>query len=263
MTESIKLQSPDKNSEVTINSGELVSYVKNGEELMHQIGSPGWGHTDTEMFPIVGGTVANNYKISTPKGNSSQDQHGLLRELKYSLSAKAGDNATFRKNYKAGSKIKNSKFPDKSELKEHFWPYDFKFFKSFRLTNTDLTVSFEFESEAEMPFMLGYHPAFKLEGNKKESIRANGKSFTFSEVMEVGDRAFPILNTSEIELVKENRQCIKLQTKGFENYMLWSPAANMLCIEPITQYPTVEQKYSEKNMRLSKGKEFFEVKIIS
>jgi hypothetical protein len=59
-----------------------------------------------------------------------------------------------------------------------------------------------------------------------------------------------------------NKKDLEISTKGFENFMLWTEVNNMLCIEPITQYTSyTDQKFSEENMRLSKGKEIFEVQI--
>ena len=44
--------------------------------------------------------------------------------------------------------------------------------------------------------------------------------------------------------------------------MLWTEVDNMLCIEPITQYTSyTNQKFSEKNMSLSDGKNIFSVAI--
>jgi hypothetical protein len=44
--------------------------------------------------------------------------------------------------------------------------------------------------------------------------------------------------------------------------MLWTEVSNMVCIEPITQFPSLkDHKYTNKNMRISSGKEVFSVKI--
>ena len=44
--------------------------------------------------------------------------------------------------------------------------------------------------------------------------------------------------------------------------MLWTEVDNMVCIEPITQYTSyTNQKFSEENMSLSKGKNTFSVAI--
>ena len=65
----------NKNSQVGIDAGELVSYVVNGHEFIHQKGSPGWGSADTEMFPIIGPVNEAGFRVQTPKGSAVQDQH--------------------------------------------------------------------------------------------------------------------------------------------------------------------------------------------
>jgi len=129
------LISLDKNSIVKIEKGELISYQKNGEELMHQKGNPGWRNSDTEMFPIIGPTEANKFVVSTPKGNYSQDQHGLLRELQYTVKNQIENTCSFIKKYAAYTAIENSKYPEKSSARLLSWPYSFTFKKSFELTN--------------------------------------------------------------------------------------------------------------------------------
>jgi len=74
MTGSLILISPDKNSVVKIDKGELVSFLKNDEELIHQKRQPGWRNSDTEMFPVIGPTEVNGFMVATPKGNAVQDQ---------------------------------------------------------------------------------------------------------------------------------------------------------------------------------------------
>ncbi len=125
--EPLILISPDKNSIIKIDKGELISFLKNKEELIHQKGQPGWRNSDTEMFPVIGPTDANNFLVSTPKGDAIQDQHGLLRELTYSFMENGAYFAVFQKEYNANSSIKNSKFPKKSPREKLFWPYDFRF----------------------------------------------------------------------------------------------------------------------------------------
>ena len=55
-----------------------------------------------------------------------------------------------------------------------------------------------------MPFMLGYHPAFMLNGNLDEIISVEKHEISMSKIMEGGDTAYPILNTNEIKLIKKN-----------------------------------------------------------
>ena len=73
------------NLNVSIDKGQLSSFKKDDYEYIHQVGSPGWGKSDDEMFPIIGPTDEANFKVKTPKGEAILDQHGLLRELTYAL----------------------------------------------------------------------------------------------------------------------------------------------------------------------------------
>ena len=257
------LISPDKNSIVKIDQGELVSFLKNKEELIHQKGEPGWRNSDTEMFPVIGPTEATNFVVTTPKGSAIQDQHGLLRELTYYLMESGENFAAFQKNYIANTLVKNSKFPVKSPEEKLSWPYDFSFKKGYELSNDSLKITFEIEAEKGMPFMLGYHPAFKLSGDYSEICKTKNQEISLQKIKDGGSTAFPVLNTQEIKLIKNKGFNISIKTKGFDNFMLWSEVPNMLCIEPITAYPYTEGvlPLSEKLFSVSTGKDFFEVVI--
>lgn len=263
LPEILLLESPDKKSTIKIESGELISYQKNGEELIHKKGEPGWRNSDTEMFPIIGPTELNNFSVATDRGTAKQDQHGILRELKYELKDKSNNSARFEKIYVANTKVTNSKYPEKSTEPDVFWPYNFQFSKSFLLTNEALHVHFDIVSEKGMPFMLGYHPAFKLTGENVELVHTSEKQVTLQDILKVGDLALPFLETNTITLVKKSGLNLKIETKGFEHFMCWTPVPNMLCIEPITKYPYIEKKELGKEMfEISKGKEHFEVSIM-
>ena len=110
--------------------------------------------------------------------------------------------------------------------------------------------------------MLGYHPAFLLSNSGKESLETKKQCISLEDVYNAGSKAFPVLNSNKITLKNINKKDLEISTKGFENFMLWTEVNNMLCIEPITQYTSyTDQKFSEENMRLSMGKEIFEVQI--
>lgn len=261
MKQTITIHSTDQKSSASFLMGELISYIKEGEELMHNREDEGWAFTDTEMFPIIGPTQANKYTVSTPKGDCKQDQHGLLREMTYTLENQSAQKVRYSKKYIAQRVIINSKFPKRSEQKELFWTYDFLFTKTFEITNDSLRVTFEFESAEGMPYMLGYHPAFVLSGYGSEYFEWKGGSVTLDHIIHGGNTAFPVLGKEEILLVKDSGFDVKLTTGGFGNFMLWSPVPTMVCIEPITQYPETSQSYNAQNMRSSKGKESFWVEI--
>lgn len=85
-----------------------------------------------------------------------------------------------------------------------------------------------------MPFMLGYHPAFKLRTEKPTVTHAK-KEISLAEIMAVGSRAFQVPDCSEITLNDENS--ITLKSEGFGNFMLWTEVTNMVCVEPVSFYP--------------------------
>ncbi len=252
----------NKDCKVIIEKGELISFQHNNNEYIHQKGNKGWRNSDDEMFPVIGPTAKNNFIVHTKNGDAILDQHGLLRELEYSLVSFDKNSAKFIKKYKKNTQIANSKFPEKSSEEKLFWPFDFTFQKNFTLERDVLNIEFIIESEKGMPFMLGYHPAFLLSDSGEETLESNGVEITLTDVYKAGSNACPVLNSNKIILKNIHRKDLEITTKGFDNFMLWTEVDNMLCIEPITQYTSyTDQKFSEKNMSLSDGKNIFSVAI--
>ena len=238
------IQLSKENQRATLDKGELVGYRVGGHEFIHQKGSPGWRSSDTEMFPIIGPTAGADFEVKTPRGKALQDQHGLLRELEYELVGHSELHAVFQKKYKANTRVNNSKFPQASSVETLFWPYTFTFEKHVQLDENGLTITFEIAGELGMPFMLGYHPAFKLQ-SENTVVLAKGNSITIPEILAVGSRAMEIADCESIRL--KDTKHLTITTKGFGNFMLWTEVPNMLCIEPITFYPyAVEQDGLDK-----------------
>ncbi|MBG7611964.1 aldose 1-epimerase [Polaribacter sp. BAL334] len=256
------IQIKNSKSAIAIDEGELVSYVFDGQEYIHQKGNKGWRKSDDEMFPIIGPTEKNDFVVHTKNGDAIQDQHGLLRELNYYLLSESENQVKFIKNYKKNTWVKNSKYPSKSTEEFLYWPFDFTFEKKFTLQNDSLVIDFTIQSEEGMPFMLGYHPAFLLSDTGEETLMANNQKITLTDVLNAGSNAFPVLNSDEIVLINNHKKNLQIITKGFHNFMLWTEVKNMLCIEPITQYTSyTNQVFSEENMKLSKGINNFSVTL--
>jgi galactose mutarotase-like enzyme len=229
------VQLKNGNCTVGIDKGELVSFISENHEFVHQKGSPGWRSSDTEMFPIIGPLNEADFRVQVPRGSGAiQDQHGLLRELKYELISQTETAAIFKKEYIAGTRVKNSKFPEKSNKEWLFWPYTFTFKKSFELKEGNLEIIFTISGERDMPFMLGYHPAFKLYTDSPVIITDEEK-INLDEVLAVGSRALQVENCKSITL--KDKKDITIKTEGFGHFMCWTEVRNMVCIEPITFYP--------------------------
>jgi len=249
------------NHTAKIDRGELVSFITKGHEYIHQKGSPGWRNSDTEMFPIIGPTAEADYLVKTPRGPALQDQHGILREMEYELVEQSEGKAIYQKNYKVETKLQNSKYPDKSSVAVLFWPYDFKFEKQFELSEAGLTITFRISGEKGMPFMLGYHPAFKIY-SEQSTIVTKDRIVSLSEVLQVGSRALHVQNCES--LVLEDSKGLSIKTQGFGNFMLWTEVSNMICIEPITFYPYAvpQQNLDEGFMILEQNEAEFVVQLI-
>ncbi|MEM1338381.1 MAG: aldose 1-epimerase [Bacteroidota bacterium] len=246
---------------VRIDQGELVGYAVAGHEFIHQKGSPGWGSSDAEMFPIIGPVNEADFRVQVPRGGTAiQDQHGHLRQFAYTSLETSDTEATFGKKYIAKTPIKNSKFPEKSSEQWLVWPYSFAFEKRFVLKENGLEITFHVSGERGMPYMLGYHPAFKLY-SESPVIAIDEREITLEEVMAVGDRAMEIPGCNNITLMDEKQ--ITITTAGFGHFMLWSPVRNMICIEPITFYPyAVEQKKLYEGFQYLEEMEVLKVKLL-
>lgn len=224
-----------------------MGYTVDGHEFIHQKGSPGWSSADTEMFPIIGPVNEADFKVVTSRGKAIQDQHGHLRQFPYELISSSSTEAVFKKMYKAGTPIKNSKYPGKSTKEWLQWPYSFQFEKKYKLHKNFLEITFRISGDTDMPFMLGYHPAFKLH-SKNPSIKTKNQEITLDEVLAVGSRALEVADHDEITLKDEKE--ITIKTEGFGHFMCWTEVRNMVCIEPITFYPyAVEQKNLHKGFQ--------------
>ncbi|WP_430907014.1 aldose 1-epimerase [Maribacter sp. 2-571] len=222
------------NQKVTVDKGELVGYEVNGHEYIHQKGSPGWRNADTEMFPIIGPTAEARFQVQTPKDIAIQDQHGLLREMEYELTFESATELKYGKTYTAGTQVGNSKYPNKSDKQFLYWPYAFQFEKKIRLLADALEITFTISGERDTPFMLGYHPAFKLHG-ENVSIKTGERTIALDEVLAVGSRALEVPNCNSVVL--QDTSGLSITTEGFKGFMLWTEVRNMVCIEPITFYP--------------------------
>ena len=221
---------------VRIDAGELVGYAVAGVEYVHQKGSPGWRSADTEMFPVIGPTAEAGFRVDTPRGPAAQDQHGLLRELSYERLGVTDAHAAYAKDYRAGTPVANAKYPAKSTAEFLSWPYDFRFRKTFDLGPDGLAIAFQVVAEAGMPFMLGYHPAFRLAGEAPRIV-GEGVDVSLDEVLAVGSRALHVPGVDALEIVDGERR-LRIRASGFAaGFMCWTEVRTMVCVEPITFYP--------------------------
>jgi len=123
------------------------------------------------------------------------------------------------------------------------WLYDFGFEKSFLLKDDVLEIGFTITGEKGMPFMLGYHPAFRLH-SRSPIIIAKDRKISLDDVLAVGSRAVQVADCTSITL--QDVKQITVETEGFGNFMCWTEVR--MCIEPISFYP-----YAVKQSELHEG----------
>lgn len=244
-----------------IDQGELVSYRVGDHEFIHQKGDPGWQHSDIEMFPIIGPTAEAGYRVHVPRGNAILDQHGLLRELDYGLVRHSETEAIFRKEYSAGTVVMNSKFPDRSTAQRLIWPFEFRFEKHFVLTDNELSISFHVSGEKDMPYMLGYHPAFKLH-TEQPVVISDSKEIQLQEIIDAGSRAYEVSDCNVLTL-RDSKE-LRIETEGFGHFMLWTEVPGMVCIEPVSFYPYSlgQAELHEGFTYLESDREVYQMRII-
>lgn len=107
-----------------------------------------WGRRAPVLFPFVGSLKDHQY---THQGQTYQlGQHGFARDMEFSLVEKKPDEVTFV--------LKSN------EETKRIYPFDFQLFISYQLGGDGLTTAYRVvnESEAEMYFSIGGHPAFNV-----------------------------------------------------------------------------------------------------
>jgi galactose mutarotase-like enzyme len=229
----------------TIQDGKLTSIAfPGGREFMHD-GRVGWGHSEITMFPIVG--PAKDYKILIEGQEFSMDQHGIARYMGFNLSAMA-KYVKLRQRFSKLGFIKNDKFMEgKDNPRLLAWPYPYSISKTIFPENEEsITVRFKIENESlveTMPYMFGWHPAFRTQGKVESGLFYVGKkTHSLEEVMEASQTGALLLEgVRDVTYVNsESGLGVAISTKGFNHTMLWSPHEDMFCIEPVTHLPSPE-----------------------
>jgi len=79
------------------------------------------------------------------------------------------------------------------------------------------------DSEQSMPYMLGWHPAFRIATDERTRVFAGEKSYTIEEIKQAS-RTGALLLEADIITYKGNDRYIEL-SHSFGKAMLWSPDA--------------------------------------
>ncbi|WP_339839656.1 aldose 1-epimerase family protein [uncultured Flavobacterium sp.] len=261
------ITSKDNNYSASIhsNGAELFEFKKDKINYIWTIDEQFWNKTSPILFPIVGRLKNDSYTLNGIE--YKLPRHGFARDCEFEVV------------HKKESEVLFSLRESQETLK--IFPFEFELQIRYTLVESKLTISYEVinHSENSMPFNIGAHPAFAMNGNfedyslqfnKDENFEThhlenelfNGKT-TFVEshegniplsysLFEKDALVFKQLESNEITIVKGNYTYLKIDFKSFPFLGIWTKKnAPFISIEP--WYGHADEKTSNGNIYTKKA----------
>lgn len=205
-----------------------------------------WGKHSPVLFPIVGTLKNNTYKLNNSEYQLSR--HGFARDMNFELIDKKENSVTFS--------IQSSAETLKT------YPFEFELQISYTLEDKKLSIEYKVinRNQSKMPFSIGAHPAFALDGNfedyelefeKKEALIYNLLEHDLISnktlILETKDNLvklnyslfendaliFKNLQSRSLSILKNQTPLIKIHYQGFPHLGIWTKKdAAFICIEP-------------------------------
>ncbi len=254
--------------------GEIFSIRMGKKELMHGGAKPyylktdadheGWQHSEIVMFPIVG--PVKGYTITTEKGKHILDQHGISRSMPWTYEQTPAGRMFVQQNVDDNHPLVefgNSKHSPGSPRPPYLlWRHPFRLTKEiyFNPGLQEVTIDFMVQNlgKEPMPYMVGWHPAFRLQGHQEAAVFKAYASqqatepkhtYSFGDILEAskGDGELQLDGISRIEYAQTDNDPSNgfvLCSPTFKKMMLWTPynLSGMFCIEPTTHFPHPDPK---------------------
>lgn len=251
MGEFITLKYKDATATVCYMGAELLSYKKNGREIIWQGDEKFWlGHAPV-LFPVCGGLKNDEYWLDGKSYNLIK--HGFVRKQQFSLAEQTENTATF--------------VISQCEQSLLAFPFKFNLFIKYVLTD-QLSIEYRVQNtdDKTMYFTIGAHEGYALDDSfenysivfeKAEDLHAivldgnlltnefvnvgeNTKSLALDyKYFEVDALVFKDVNSRKVWL-KHNKKgnLLQIDFDGFKHMLLWTkPNAPYICIEPWVALP--------------------------
>lgn len=232
----------------TINTvgAELVKLEKNHINYIWEVDENYWNKTSPILFPIVGRLKEDSYTLN---GKAyTLPRHGFARNYEFKYDVKADHQVVFE-------------LESNAETKYNF-PFDFKLFLAYTLIDSELIIEYFVRnlSEETLPFSIGAHPAFAIEGDLSDySLQFNqpdvlithhleNECFNFEtsvveshsgkldlkyDLFKSDALVFKSLESDEVILQHLDVPVLKVTYEYFPYLGIWTkPNAPFLCIEP-------------------------------
>ena len=177
MSDVITIKEDNLRAIINPKNGQLISLSLDKLEFFHDGGSPHWkgqGWNSSEMVPYpVFGSVPD-YLVAVGGRKFTLDQHGISRNTEAIPfnAVEITESAVSVMQIYHGEDILNCKFKlgNGRPEKLNWLPYELQ--KRFRLEHSQLfcEITLKNISETEMPYILGWHPSFKVLGEVKDGV---------------------------------------------------------------------------------------------
>lgn len=238
-----------------------------------------WGKHSPVLFPIVGTLKNNSYSLNNT--NYSLSRHGFARDMDFALVDKTENNATF------------SIQSNQETLK--VYPFEFELQICYSLEEKNLNIEYKVinKSQFKMPFSIGAHPAFALNGNfedysiqfekdetlvynllendlisnKTETLEKTGDLVKLNYSLFENDALiFKSLQSKSLSILKNQAPLLKVNYQGFPHLGIWTKKdAPFLCIEPWYGYSDTKDStgniFEKEGIQIIEANENFDSKF--
>ncbi|MBV2195900.1 MAG: aldose 1-epimerase family protein [Flavobacterium sp.] len=232
----------------TINTlgAELIQLEKKNQDYIWTIDETYWNKTSPILFPIVGRLKNDAYTI---EGKTYElPRHGFARNFEFKVEHQTENAVVFL-------------LTENSETLKQY-PFQFDLRLKYEIIENSLKMNYSIinKSQETMPFSIGAHPAFAIDGlfsdytldfNQSENFISyelekeqfnnsfkkipseNGKINLDYALFEKDALVFKHLKSNTLTLLRKNQPYISVEFKGFPYLGIWTkPNAPFLCIEP-------------------------------
>lgn len=241
-------------SSATINpkGAELISLqgLNTKREYIWEGNPEFWGKHSPVLFPIVGTLKHNSYHY---KGkNYTLPRHGFARDFNFEILEKEKNKVIFS-------------LQDNTETLA-VYPFPFELQIIYTLMENELKITYKVINKGPetMPFSIGGHPAFALDGNFEEYslqfedsgqityfilendlLSDNTKNIQLKEnqmplaypLFENDALVFKTLQSKQIQILENGRPFLNFKFNDFPNFGIWTKTnAPFICLEPWLGY---------------------------
>ncbi len=263
-------------AKINSKGAELFSLKTNNQEYIWEGNPDFWGKHAPVLFPIVGTLKNNSYQINEKKYKLSR--HGFARDMTFELIEKTENSATFS--------------IQSSEETLKVYPFEFELQIQYLLEGKKLNTSYKVinKSQSQIPFSIGAHPAFALNGNFEDfeiqfekdepltySLLKNDLISNQTKTLEKQNGVVPLnyklfendalifknLVSKNLSILKNKTPLLKVDFQGFPHLGIWTKKdAPFLCIEPWYGYSDTNDStgdlFEKEGIQLLDANEIFQ-----